>query len=466
MHAENSSSAASRRGVQAATSFGLVLTLLTAPGCAGTQIHHYQSLKSAWDRAESAADRGAPADDPLDQTSELEREALVRLVLERNPNIRAARYAWRAALERYPQVTSLDDPMLGIGAAPRSFGSSAVDNAPKYDLSQRLPFPGKLALRGEVVLAEAEAAAQHHDSVRLRLATMASLLFDDYYLVARSLEINAENVALLGEFQRIATARYEVGEASQQDPIQAEVELVHSLHRDVVLETRRKVVSEQLNALLHRRGDWPLPPPPRRLNVPEPQSLDAPVLVTDALRERPELRAADARVRASEATVGVARREFFPDLTLAGSYNKLWQESDLRPFVGITINVPLRVERRRAALEEAKARLERARSERTALEDDVRFGVQAGVDRLSEARHVMRLFEDRLVPAARDQVEAARSGFEAGRNSFLALIDAQRNFLNAELGLEEARTDLTRRRAELDRSLGRVPSLTWEGTTP
>ncbi len=170
-------------------------------------------------------------------------------------------------------------------------------------------------------------------------------------------------------------------------------------------------------------------------------------------------------MRAGEAVVSVARREFFPDLTLAGSYNELWQESDLQPFVGITINLPLRIGRRRAALEEAKARLERARSERTAVEDDVRFGVQSGVDRLREARHVMRLFEERLLPAARDQVEAARAGFETGRNSFLALIDAERNLLNAELGLEESRTDVSRRRAELDRALGRVPGL-WGGTTP
>ena len=465
MRAEFSPRAASGRGVQAATGIGLVLTLLTASGCAGNQSHHYQSLKRDWERAEIRAGRAAPADDPLAHTSELDREALVRLVLERNPTVRAARYAWRAALERYPQVISLDDPMLGIGAAPRSFGSRNVDDAPKFDLSQRLPFPGKLALRGEVALAEAEAAEQDHDAVRLRLATMASLLLDDYYLVARSLEINAEHVELLEGFQRIATARYEVGEASQQDPIQAEVELTHALHREVVLETQRAVVGEQINALLHRRPELPLPPPPRRLDAPALEPADARVLITDALRERPELRAAEARVRAGEAAVGVARREFLPDLTFAGSYNKLWQESDLQPFVGITINLPLRIDRRRAALEEAKARLERARSERMAVEDEVRFGVQSGVDRLREARHVMQLFEDRLLPAARDQVEAARAGFETGRNSFLALIDAERNLLDVELGLEETRTDVTRRRAELDRSLGRVPGLSWGGTT-
>ncbi|HPG28271.1 MAG TPA: TolC family protein, partial [Myxococcota bacterium] len=95
------------------------------------------------------------------------------------------------------------------------------------------------------------------------------------------------------------------------------------------------------------------------------------------------------------------------------------------------------------------------------IEDEVRLGVQSGVDRLKEARHVERLYRDLLLPAARDQVGAARSGFETGRNSFLALIDAERNLLEVELGYEEALANLGRRRAELDRARGRVPGIGW-----
>ena len=138
--------AASGRGSWASVSLGLALALLTVLGCAGTQRHQYQTLKSAWERAERGA--GAPdrTDDALSNLRELERQPLIQLVLERNPTIRAARYSWRAALARYPQVTSLDDPTLGLGAAPRSFGSSSVDDAPKFDLSQKLPFPELLSL--------------------------------------------------------------------------------------------------------------------------------------------------------------------------------------------------------------------------------------------------------------------------------------------------------------------------------
>ncbi len=461
MHASIRFRTGSGRGVWTATSLGLALAVLTASGCAFQQTEHYQVLKRDWERADLRTARAAPDDDPLAHTPVLERAALVRLVLDRNPNVRAARYAWLAALERYPQVTALDDPMLEAGVAPRSIGSSSVDNAPKFGLSQKLPFPGKLRLRGEAAVEEAEAASHDFAAVRLRLATMASLLFDDYYFAARSLGINAEHIALLEEFQRIATVRYEAGEASQQDPIQAEVELTHALHREIVLETAQRVTARQINVLLHRPPARLLPPAPTEALVPRGAADPSDQLVELALEQRPELAAAEARVAAEEARVDLAWREYFPDVTVTGSYNQLWQERDLQPFVGIQVNVPLQVGRRAAAVDEAKARLQQARSQLLAIEDEVRLGVQSGADRLAEAQHVVRLFHDRLLPAARDQVDAARSGFETGRNSFLALIDAERNLRNAELGYEETLANLGRRRAELDRALGRIPGLTW-----
>lgn len=490
-----------RRVARSCAGLGLLLPL-TAAGCLAGTAQRYETLERDWRRATGSAvapapnttprpiadrSRGGPPDawgaDAARTTSRsgdepddgatlfagdayLERVPLVRAVLERNPSLRAARYAWRAALARYPQVTALDDPMLGLGIAPRSIGSDDVDPAPQVQLSQKLPFPGKLRLRGEAALAEAEAMASDHDAVRLHLATMASLLFDDYYLAARSLAINAEHVALLEEFQRIATARYAVGEAAQQDPIQAEVELTHALHRQVVLETTRRIAAEQINALLHRRPETPLPPPPPRLAIPASDDelggdAAGPALAARALAERPELAAAAARIEAEASRVDLARREYLPDVTVVGAWNRRMPRKEMQPFVGVELAVPLQIGRRRAAWEEARARLEQARSRQRALEDEVRLAVHSGHDRLVEARHVVRLFRDRLLPAAEDQIAAARSGFETGRNSFLALIDAERNLRNVELGFEEALANLGRRRAELDRSLGRVPGLDW-----
>lgn len=438
------------------------LGLLLASGCAGW-VAPLEEQRDALQRAESRAESAAAVPDPFAGHTALERAALVRAVLERNPTLQAARHAWRAALERAPQEASLDDPMLGFGVAPGSFRSTDEIDHPgtRVDVSQRLPFPGKLALRGEAAVAEAEAASRDFEAVRLRLALMASRLFDEYYLAARSLAINGEHIALLRELQRIATARYEVGEAAQQDPIQAEVEYSHALHRDVVLQTRLRVTAEQIQTLLHSAPDAALPPPPAELVLPAEPPADADALVADALAARPDVAAASARVRAGETRVDLARREFLPDFTLSAAYDRIWQEEELQPFVGISFDLPIQIARRRAALAQARAELAGAQSERDALLDQARFGVRSSVLRSGEARHVLHLVETQQLPAARDQVEAARTGFETGRSEFFSLIEAQRSLLRVELDLAVARADVCRRRAELDRALGRVAGVDW-----
>jgi len=422
----------------------------------------YRVLADDLERVDARAVRPpGVADDPFAGVPTLARRPLVEAVLERNPNLAVARQTYRGALARYPQATALDDPMLGLGVAPLSFGARGVDAAGRIDLSQRLPFPGKRRLRGEAALAEAEAAGQDLESLRLELAALASRLFDDYALSARALEINQEHAALLGELHRLSLARYAAGEDSKQAVLQAEMALARAQVERGELESRAALVVEQINALLHRGIALPLPEAPRALAIPADPSDPVDGLVAEAVDAHPVLAAADARLHAADARVGLARREFMPDFTLTGAYDRLWQESALQPFVGVQLNVPLALGRRRAALAESEADFEGSRHRRIAVEDDVRLGVESASTRLAQARRAELLIRDRLLPAATEQVAAARSGYAAGSSTVLVLIEALRELHEIELGHQSALAEIARLRAELDRALGRIPGITW-----
>jgi outer membrane protein TolC len=168
-----------------------------------------------------------------------------------------------------------------------------------------------------------------------------------------------------------------------------------------------------------------------------------------SLADRPELRAADARVRAAEAAVGLARREFLPDFALTAGYDGFWEVSELRPMLGVELNVPLQLGRRRAALEEAHAELERARREREGLVDELRLAIASAEQRVAEASRVLALYRDRLLPAASDQLEAARAAFESGQESFLAVLAAEEDLREVELGEHRALAALDRQQALL-----------------
>lgn len=441
--------------------FVLLLFSQAAAGCAASaQTARYDALARELALVASPQRAAEPlADNPFEGHDTLDRPALIRAVLERNPSVESARQAWREALARYPQATALDDPSLGYTMAPGSIASDEVRYGQILQIGQRLPWPGKLRLQGAVALAEAEARREDLETTRLHLALMTSLLFDDWYAVARSLEVNAQHVELLGRLKLSAEAQYAAGRGSQQDPLQAEVELAHLEHQRIVLQTRRGVVAAQINGLLHRAPDATLPMPPGTLRPPGAPTETTAQLQERALGARPALRAADARMRGAQSGVDVAERAYFPDFTVGGTYNSMWMAVEHQFMFGISFNVPLQIGRRDAAVEEAEARLMRWRSQLRRLQDEVRVEVERARLRVVEAHHVVELYASRLVPTARDQVAAAESGFTTGRNSFLSLIDAVRNLRTVELELQQAFADAWSRTAELWRALGQMPDV-------
>jgi len=431
--------------------------LMILPGCALLQTRaQYRTLSRDYER-ESEIATVAASDVPFGGATTLERAALVAEVLRRNPTIAAARKAWRAALARYPQETALEDPMVGAGVGPRSFGSRQVEAAWRIEASQAFPFPGKLALRGAAALAEAEAMAHDYEAVRVRLAAMACALYDEAWMQARSLEITLRHLELVRDLHDAALGAYESGVGSQQDPLRVELEEAELLHQVVELETAQRISAAQLAALLHLGDRAAIPPLPEVLPELTAPSDPNETLAEQALHERPELRAADARIAGRRAAEALARREFFPDFKIVGAYDTFWELPDQRPFVGLEWNVPLQIGRRRAALDQARAEAEQASLERQGAADEIRAEVESAAARLRESHHLLAITRDRMIPAARDGLAAARAGYETGVARFGEVIEAERALRNAELEEQRAVSEQSRRAAELLAALGIAP---------
>lgn len=432
--------------------------------CAGEQGQRYDRMTKAWRESRAAAHARATEKQPrFERAPRLDRADFVREVLRRNPGIEAAHQAWRAALAEYPQRTALDDPMLEYSFAPLSVASNEARFGQVIALSQRFPWPGKLRLQGDVALAEAEAARENFEAVRRGLAVMAASLFDEYYAIARSLEINAKHYDLVSEIRSAAQGQYAAGRASQQEPLQAEVELAHVEHDRVVLESRHSVIVARMNGLLRRSPELSLPPPPERVEPSLSRVGASAALRAEALANRPELRAAKEKVRGRESAITLADRRYYPDFGVGTSYNSMLAMPQHRWMVGVSVNIPIQTGTRRGSVEQAKA----ARAQSEALleseSDDIGVEVERARQRVIEAQRVVLVYRDRLLPAARAQIEVARIGYSTGQNSFQALIDAERSVRNLELDHEQALADLGRAWAELERAIGRIAALPKDG---
>src|SRR5260370_8416194 len=124
--------------------------------------------------------------------SELSGEALVQQVLARTPSLAQMVAAWQAASARYSQVTSLEDPMFGATIGPGTIApdDAGVNFAYRLEISQKLPYPGKLKLRGDNALAEATPVGLDVADMRLQLTESARNAFYDYSLFFRASACN------------------------------------------------------------------------------------------------------------------------------------------------------------------------------------------------------------------------------------------------------------------------------------
>jgi outer membrane protein, heavy metal efflux system len=396
-------------------------------------------------------------DSAAGQRSELTLSWLLDEVQARNPSLEAMAAAWQAAAARYPQAVSLDDPMFMAMAAPASFGSEDVESAYALQLNQKFPWFGKRSARGRRAAAEANAAYHDLEDSRLRLNQVVETAFYEYYLARRGLELNRENIGVMERFRSTAQAKYRANQVTQQDELQATVELAELERQNIELERMDKVATARINTLLRVSPFESLPPPPAKLE-PTTIQLDENALYLLAERQRPDLAALAAKVRAEQAAVTLACKDYYPDVDVFGRYDTFWQpaetQSDLRPQVGATINVPIYRGRLNAAVREALSRLNQQRAEYEQRRLDVDYEVANASAMVEESRRTLALYSEKLIPAAQQNIAAASANYDVGKVTFLELATAQRQAIELRRKQEEALATYHTRLAELARAIG------------
>jgi outer membrane protein TolC len=391
---------------------------------------------------------------PVETQTEFSLPEFLAEVQARNPTLEAMAMAWRAAGEKYPQAVALDDPMLMGTTAPESLGHSPAESAYAFQLDQKFTGWGKRAAKGRAARAETDAAHGDLEDARLQLIETAENAFYDYYLVGQQLDLNRENEAILGQFRETALSKYRTSQVTQQDVLQADVDVAQLERERLELVRKDRVAIARINTLLRQPPFTPLPPPPRQLATPLPPSeVDA--LQQIAAAQRPDLAALAAKVRAAESDLALAHKEYYPDVDVFGRYDTFWLPANaLVGQVGVNVNLPIYYGRLNAAVREAADKVSQRRAEYEQHLLDVQFDVASAYEETEESRQAVDLYTGKLIPVSEQNVDAARSNYDAGKGSFLDLAIAQRQWIDLREKLQEALAEYHQREAELERAVG------------
>ncbi|MET0593447.1 MAG: TolC family protein [Polyangiaceae bacterium] len=270
-------------------------------------------------------------------------------------------------------------------------------------------------------------------------------------------ELRREMRARYAETLRLSRARRAAGEIAESDLQKLELEGMKYDRDAIAADAELDLARQKLAALLGLLSGAELPP---SLRYEDPPNLElaAPALVAQAIERRPDVRAAEHARAYAEASLGSARREARPDLTLGLSYthSEFIAAGDNPDSLGVGIALPLPIfDRNQANIGRADLAMQRAANERSRLEVVVNREVGEAVRRVERAQSLLALFEKggTLERADRARQVAERS-YQAGAISLLELLEAQRTFLETRADYLRATYDYRQSRVDLRLAMG------------
>jgi len=329
-----------------------------------------------------------------------------------------------------PGVDSITTERYSIGVGVSSF---------------ELDFWGRVRNLSDAARAQYLATVEAARAFKLSLIRDVALAYLAVLEADERIHLAEATVKSRSEGVRIARRRLDAGVTSALDFRQAETLLTQAETELAGLRLTKAQNDNFLGVLIGGPFATELPAP---LSLEKQAGSEALVagLPSELLTTRPDIVAAEERLRASRANVGAARAAFFPSIALTGSFGYASSELDnlvnddgLTWNFGPSISLPIfDFGRRRGNLDVAKAResIAVATYERT-----IQSGFQEVANALAGRRFLAEQVDaqERATLAQRRIADLARKRYREGVVDYLQVLDAERNLFAAEQALLQIR---------------------------
>ncbi|MES1939538.1 NodT family RND efflux system outer membrane lipoprotein [Salinisphaera sp. T5B8] len=358
----------------------------------------------------------------------------------------------------------------GVGAgAGGSSGTPTAGRRSDYfsvaaTLSYELDVFGGLRRASEQARAALLSSAYTQDSIRLGVVSDVVTNYMSLRAVERQIRVTKETIATRERGLELDQQRYKYGAIDKLTLLQTRSLLETARSQLPPLEQQASELRSALAILTGRSpaeilagaeiddGSF------EDLHLPD----DLPVVIPSLLVERrPDIRAAEAQLIAANASVGVAKAQFFPtfDLTAMIGTEAIDVDDLFEPYsetqsIAGTITAPILDFGRR------QANYETAIAQKEAAEISYRQTLRQAFAEVRDALVAVNLTDERVesvqrqVDAYRETVELAQIRYDVGRTAFFDVLDAQRQLFSAQLDLAEAIRDRFTATADLFKALG------------
>jgi NodT family efflux transporter outer membrane factor (OMF) lipoprotein len=398
-------------------------------------------------------------------------DGLEQRLIANSPDLAAAlaRYQQAAAVAQqlnaslFPSVAAnasvqhnheaLDTPLQHL-SAPLDYDTNIVGLQAFYELD----LWGKI--RNSVAAGKAQAAASAADLESARLSLQAQLADD--YIVLRQLDqqitLLSDTVTAYAEAADVTRQRFDSGITSGLDVARAQNQVDETRSQVLQTQAQRALVEHAIAALVGEDASrFSIEPRPVELTLPNvPAGLPSTLL-----QRRPDVAAAQRRMQAANAGIGVARAAYFPDFTLNAAVgyesdqtrrwisapNVFWS---LGPNAALTL---FDAGRRKAQVAQARAQLDETAADYRGVALSAFQQVEDNLALIEHYRNA-NAFERSAVAAAQQALDYSLTRYRAGAINYLDVVVSQTAALQSQIEALSITTQQLRASVQLIRALG------------
>jgi len=371
-------------------------------------------------------------------------------VRKKNPDLAAARFRIEEALGRLSQTGRLTNPELRIEtSSDRRYRERSLT----IGFSQKFPLTDRLRLEKEVGVSDVRTAQAEIAELERLLVAEARQAVIEYLTLTRQRSLRKEQINLVEELSSAIQKLAAKGEISALD-----VGLVKLETLQLTMELRQYDAQEKaLNGVIKPLLGMPLDAP--LIIGGDLEKMTTEALPTD-LNRRGDIRAAKHSIIGAGKRVELEQARRYDDIEVGVFASAERTEDAPEGFetegiigVGVTIPFPW-WDKNEGNIAEAKARVNRKKSELTALEKAVMHKAKAAREEMIEWAGLVREIDNMLFPAAAEQLALAEKTYGEGLTDIQTVLRSREQKLKLQTSRIAAVEAFHKARASYESQLG------------
>lgn len=385
---------------------------------------------------------------------------LLREALGNRPELVQAQATVKADRARVPQARALPDPVLSLGIQNDGFKRLQIGSMETSYWSvvaaQTLPWHGKRELRSRAQSLGAKQSESDLERARLSVQGEVERAYLDLLLVRDQTRILGKLEILWIQAEGLSRSRYETSEGAQSDVLRSQLERsrLQQQRWALVAEERRRLAV--LNRSVGRPFDRPILTEVSLGDIADPALPDSSSAEAETQARSPELHKARLAAEQSGALVSLAKKDYFPDLTVSGgvmprggAFEPMWQ-------AGVSVPLPLwAASKQSQAVSEYRLRGQAAESGVETTRRLVRQRLEERRAMLTALIETNRLYRSGVLIQSDATVSSSLAQYKVGRVPFAAVLEALTGYLADLVSFYESvaaaqRIDIAQRELSLE----------------